>query len=328
MVEDHIRFPQPVNIGPHGFGIRRDDRAIVTVFGGGIFLHVIGNAGVENLLDALPQQVGHVSVHQLGRITDRIGRNRVHALFVELPGGTAGQDYLIVEAGKQREPEGIILIQVEDAGNADPAAPGLPGRQRLVAEQALVLVSVKVGGIGDDSGFTDSPLATVARMMFLAIGKGLGGDQALVAAKFAAVARRPDHKPVEGGRRQQGGRCSRSAALAGDKGCAESAHESGDIRTDYVLAQDLLESPQHRVVVEGSALDHDAVAEFGGVFQADDLEQGVLDDGNGDARRDVPDIGAFFLHLLDFRIHEYCAAGAKIHRFPSGQAETGELFHA
>ena len=70
MVEDHIRFPQPVNIGPHGFGIRRDDRAIVTVFGGGIFLHVIGNAGVENLLDALPQQVGYVSVNQLGRIAD------------------------------------------------------------------------------------------------------------------------------------------------------------------------------------------------------------------------------------------------------------------
>ena len=164
--------------------------------------------------------------------------------------------------------------------------------------------------------------------MFLAIGKGLGGDQALVAAELAAMARRPDREIVEGGRRQQGGRRSRRAALAGDERRPKGAHESGDIRSDRLPAQKLLEGPQHCVIEEGAALDHDAVAELGGVLQADYLEQGVFDDGNGNARRDVPDIGAFFLHLLDFRIHEYCAAGAKIHRFPSGQAETGELFHA
>ena len=77
--------------------------------------------------------------------------------------------------------------------------------------------------------------------------------------------------------------------------------------------------------MERAALHHDPVAEFGGVLQPDDFEQGVFDDGNRDAGRNFPNVGAFLLHLLDFGIHKHRAAGSQVHRPSGGQAEAGEF---
>ena len=54
------------------------------------------------------------------------------------------------------------------------------------------------------------------------------------------------------------------------------------------------------------------VAERAHVLELHDLEQRILDDGERDARRDVGDLCALFLRLLDLRIHEDRAARAEV----------------
>ena len=176
-------------------------------------------------------------MHQLGGITDRIGRNRIHSQFIELAGRAAGQDHPVVQAGKQREPERIILIHIQNARQADLAADGPVGRQRFVAEQALVFVGVEIGAVAAGGGFADAPLAAVAGVMLLAVGKTLGGDQTLVAAALAAMARIADGEGVQLRRRQQSAWLARNMALAGNERRAEGPHETGDVRSDHFPAQ-------------------------------------------------------------------------------------------
>ena len=114
-----------------------------------------------------------------------------------------------------------------------------------------------------------------------------------------------------GGREHR--RDSRGAgAVAGEQGCAVRAHAAGDVGAHGVHARELLERAQGRVGHEGAALDDHLRADLLGITQLDDLEQGVLDHGVGQARRDVAHRGALLLRLLDARVHEHGAAAAQV----------------
>ena len=61
------------------------------------------------------------------------------------------------------------------------------------------------------------------------------------------------------------------------------------------------------------------------VADLDDLEQGVLDDGDGKARGDVAHGGAFLLRLLNAAVHEHRAAAAQVDGVFRGIGGFGEL---
>ena len=63
------------------------------------------------------------------------------------------------------------------------------------------------------------------------------------------------------------------------------------------------------------------------VANLDDLEQGVLNNGNRQTRGDVAHGGALLLGLLYAAVHEHGAAAAQIHRVLGGDGRGGELGH-
>ena len=114
------------------------------------------------------------------------------------------------------------------------------------------------------------------------------------------------------------GEHSAARALRGafprDQGCTESAHDAGDIGTDNLAVRDLFKRAKHSVIVEGSALDDDVLAELRGGGNLHDLEQRVLDDRIRQAGGNIGYLRAFLLGLLDTGIHEYGAPRAEVDR--------------
>ena len=77
-------------------------------------------------------------------------------------------------------------------------------------------------------------------------------------------------------------------------------------------AGELLKRAQRGIGHKGAALDDHLAADLLGVAQLNDLEQGILNDGIGQAGRDVAHRGAFLLRLLDARVHKNRAAAAQV----------------
>ena len=127
---------------------------------------------------------------------------------------------------------------------------------------------------------------------------------------------------VEG---QHGGLLPAVPALAGDQGSAEGAHDAGDVGPGDLAAGDGLHAAQNGVVIEGAALDDDIFAKLGGIRHLDDLEEGIFDDGVGEAGGDVGDIRALLLGLLDAGIHKDGAAGPQVDGVLREQGRLGEI---
>ena len=92
-------------------------------------------------------------------------------------------------------------------------------------------------------------------------------------------------------------------------------------------AGELLKRAQRGIGHKGAALDDYLAADLLGVAQLNDLEQGVLDDGIGQAGRDVAHRGAFLLRLLDARVHKDRAAAAQINRGLGMDGSVGKCAH-
>ena len=113
--------------------------------------------------------------------------------------------------------------------------------------------------------------------------------------------------------------------LLGVEGGAERAHQPRDAGADHLLARFKLEAAQHGVVEEGAPLHEDVAAKLVRRFGADDLVDGVFDDGGGEAGGDVLDARALLLRLFDRAVHEHRAAAAQLDGMLGEQAELGEL---
>ena len=61
----------------------------------------------------------NMTVHQLGRITDRIAWNRMLSKGIQCLAGTIAQDDLIAKIGKEGMPEGKVVIQIQNKRNPD-----------------------------------------------------------------------------------------------------------------------------------------------------------------------------------------------------------------
>ena len=309
----NILFAQDVHVAADVFGIRGDNRAVVVIFGRMLFIdHVVGLARIENLRDALLNEVHDVAVRDFRRITERVRRHGRHAFVIHLGRRLARQLHAVAEIREEREPERIVLVHVQHARNADRAA--LRVFERLiVAEETAVLVLVDVRRLVLVRLLAaDAAFAAVAREILAAVREFLHRDQALVAAALAAVRARLHIEMLEFARREQ--RRLLAPRFEREDGRAIRAHDACDVGTDDVAVQEFFHAAQHGIVVERAALHDDMVAERAHVLELHDLEQCILDDGERDARRDVSDLRALFLRLLDFRIHEDRAARAEVDR--------------
>ena len=313
--EVDVLLAQDVHVAADVLSVRSDNRAVVVVLRRMLVVdHVVGLARVEDLRDALLDEVHDVAVCNLGRVAERVGRHRRHALEVHLRARLAREHDAVAELREEREPERVVLVHVEHARQADRAAHGLLERL-VVLEQTLVLVLVDVRRVGVLLLAADAALAAVAREVLAAVRELLHRDQALVAAAAAAVGARRDREMVELIWRQQA-RLLRAGFFCGlhrEDGRTVGAHQARDIGADDVTVQEFLHAAQHGVVVECAALHDDVVAELADILELHDLEERILDDGERDAGRDVGDVSALFLRLLDLRVHEDRAARAEVY---------------
>ena len=76
-----------------------------------------------------------MAMAHLGRIAYALGRHGLDARLVGLLARLVGQLHAKAQARKERVPEGVVLVHVERARDADGAARGLVGAQDLAVKE-------------------------------------------------------------------------------------------------------------------------------------------------------------------------------------------------
>ena len=293
-------------------GVTHDDGAVIAVAGGRVLLALPAHARHPDKVDVAVDKVHHVAVAHLCRVAHALGRHGLDARLVGLLARLVGQLHAKAQARKERVPEGVVLVHVERARDADGAARGLVGAQDLAVKEQLVFLFEEVGGLGLLLFVAGALLAAVAGNEAPATAKVVDGKLAVVGATAAAdmLLRHGEVRDVLS--REDGRGAVGASAIAGEQGRAVGAHAAGDVGTHGMNAGELLKRAQRGIGHKGAALDDHLAADLLGVAQLNDLEQGILDDGIGQAGRDVAHRGAFLLRLLDARVHKDRAAAAQV----------------
>ena len=308
-------------------GVAHDDGAVIAVASRRILLALPAHARHPNEVDIVVDEVHHVAVAHLGRIAHALGRHGLDARLVGLFARLVGQLHAKAQARKERVPEGVVLVHVECARDTHGAARGLVGTQDLAVKEQLVFLFEEVGGLGLLLFVAGALLAAVAGDKAPAAAKVVDGKLAVVRAATAAdvLLRHGKVRDVLG--RKDGRGAVGASAIAGEQGRTIGAHAAGDVGAHSMNAGELLKRTQRGVGHKGAALDDHLAADLLGVAQLNDLEQGVLDDGIGQAGRDVAHRGAFLLCLLDARVHKDRAAAAQVDRGLGMDGGVGERAH-
>ena len=268
-----------------------------------------------------------MAVAHLCRVAHALGRHGLDARLVGLFARLVGQLHAKAQARKERVPEGVVLVHVECARDTHGAARGLVGTQDLAVKEQLVFLFEKVGGLSLLLFVAGALLAAVAGNEAPTAAKVVDGKLAVVGAATAAdmLLRHGEVRDVLG--RKDGRSAVGAGAIAGEQGRTVGAHAAGDVGTYGMNAGELLKCAQRGIGHKGAALDDHLAADLLGVAQLNDLEQGVLDDGIGQAGRDVAHRGAFLLRLLDARVHKDRAAAAQVDGSLSMDGGIGERAH-
>ena len=196
-------------------------------------------------------------------------------------------------------PEGVVFVHVERARDADGSARGLVRAQHLAVKEQLVFLFEEVGSLGLLLFVASALLAAIAGNEAPTAAKVVDGELAVVGATAATdvLLRHGEVRDILG--RKDGRGAVGAGAIAGEQGRTVGTHAAGDVGAHGVNAGKLLKRAQRGIGHKGAALDDHLAADLLGIAQLNDLEQGVLDDGVGQAGRDVAHRGAFLLRLLD-----------------------------
>ncbi len=308
-------------------GVAHDDGAVIAVASRRILLALPAHARHPDEVDVTVDEIHHVAVAHLGRIAHALGRHGLDARLVGLLARLVGQLHAKAQARKERVPEGVVLVHVECARDTHGAARGLVGAQHLAVKQQLVFLFEEVGGFGLLLFVAGTLLAAVTGNEAPAAAKVVDGELAVVGATAAAdmLLRHGEVRDVLG--RKNGRNAIGAGAIAGEQGRTVGAHAAGDVGAHGVNAGELLKRTQRGIGHKGAALDDHLTADLLGVAQLNDLEQGILDDGIGQAGRDVTHRGAFLLRLLDARVHKDRAAAAQVDGGLGMDGGVGERAH-
>ena len=316
---EEVCLREVVHVGMEQFGIVGNDRAVVVVVPR-LFVHIVGQAGIENRIDARCKQLLDMPVHDFCRVAGGVGRDRELPRLVGLARGEPGHDDLKAERGEERVPQRRKLIHPERKRQTElAAAPGDPGQSRKPFAFPRKEVR-RVVGFAD----AEPALALVARDEALTVAEAVDRQAAMVLTAAADRRLRRVCKMLQRVGIQERAlvkphRIERRAV------CAHHARDRGahDIGAELVF-----KGAEHRVVEKRAALHHDGRTEIFGGIGADDLVNGVLDDADRQPCRNVGDRRAVLLRLLDRRVHEDRAARTEIDRRAALQPLAGEVLHA
>ena len=297
-------------------------RAVIVVVAQSL-VHIVGQAGVEDGVQLHLAQRLDVAVAQLCREAGGIAGDGSLSGQIQPAGGHRAGVHRKAKARPEGVPEGQQLVEAQTQWDADGTA--LAGH-RLVAGQQLLLVGVQVQAVVLALA-GNGLIAAVAGDELAAIGKGVDGQLAMVAATAALDA---DHLLcklfqfllVHHGR---GGLVVFMALAQAVQSSAVSAHQSGNVRPDDLHAHLLFKGAEHGFIIKGTALHHDLATQLFRAGSADHLVQRVLDHADGQACGDILDAGTVLLRLLDRAVHEHGAAAAQVHRAVCEQTQRGKL---
>ena len=297
-------------------------RAVIVVIAQAL-VHIVGQAGVEDGVQLHLAQRLDVAVAQLCREAGGIAGDGSLSGQIQPAGGHRAGVHRKAKARPEGVPEGQQLVEAQTQRDADGAA--LAGH-RLVACQQLLLVGVQVQAVILALA-SNRLVAAVAGDELAAIGKGVDGQLAMVAA---AAALDTDHLLCKAFQFLLVHHCRGSlvvfVALAqAVQGSAVSTHQTGNVRPDDFHAHLLFKGAEYRFIIEGTALHHDLATQFFRAGGADHLVQCILDHADGQACGDILDAGTVLLCLFDRAVHEHGAAAAQVHRAVCKQPQRGKL---
>ncbi len=120
----NILFLQILQIVPDVFRIGNHHRTVVMVLSRRILLLLIEDAGIKDRSDPLIHQPPDMSMDQLRRVTLRLTGDAVHPQAVNRGIRERRQHDPKPQFSEEHRPEGIILVHIQDPGDADGAPSG------------------------------------------------------------------------------------------------------------------------------------------------------------------------------------------------------------
>ena len=127
------------------FGITCNNGAVETAVRVLYLLMLVSDTGIENKVYALVYQKFYMAVHKLCGIAHGLARYGFYTKLVNTAVCFGRKSYAVAEFVKESEPQRIVLVHIEYAGNTHNAAFCLVGVDRLVAEKSVVFIVKKVG---------------------------------------------------------------------------------------------------------------------------------------------------------------------------------------
>ncbi len=253
-------------------------------------------------------------MHQLRRIAHGFARNGFHAHLKYRLGGIRGKHHPIAQLRKERKPERVILPHIQHARNADRAFRCLLRRQRLIIEQPVPFVFVKVRRGVLNFLLAQPALAAVARNKTPSAAEMVDCQQAVVCTALTTRHRGFYFQRIHFLSANKRRLIARGIFVPRDKPRAERTHNARDIRTDSLPPANHLKAFQHRVIIKRTTLhDHGFPHRFR-VRNFNHLQQGVFDNGIRQPCGNIRHVRAFLLRLLYAGIHEYRTTGTKVNR--------------
>ena len=271
MAETDAAVPKFVDVILDVFRIGSNDGAVVMVVRIRELFPLVRNARIEDLLDALTDEPGHMTVSQLGGIALGLTGDGLDAQLVHFVGGGRCEDDPVFQLREEGEPERVVLVHVQNSRNTDLSALCLVCLQRCVTEEEFILIFKKVRDLFFILFLAQTALTAVSTDELTAAGEAVDGQTAVVGAAFTFCHRGGELKLVDLLDGEHRGFGTFHIALSCDEGGSEGSHDTGDIRTDGLAVGDLLKTSENCVVVEGSSLDNDVAAELCGVGNLDYL---------------------------------------------------------
>ena len=115
-------------------GIRSNDGAVVMVVRIFELITLIEQRRIEDELNTLSDQPGHMTVSQLGRVTLGFTRDRLNTELVDLAVGAGREYHAVSQFSEKCEPERIVLVHIQYSGDTYHTSGSLVDIQGFIGE--------------------------------------------------------------------------------------------------------------------------------------------------------------------------------------------------
>ena len=198
-----------------------------------------------------------MAVSQLCRITFGFAWDGINAHFINFTGGWGREQYPEFQSLKKYSPERVVFIHIQNPGKSHRTANGLFFGKRRISKDPMILIGKQIWNIVFFCFFSQPPFTTVSGNIFSAAGKMVDCQKTMIRTFLAAcqLGFKGQGMNLLNGKHRTLIICL--VAFSGDQGCAESAHDSRNIRADYLTAGNLFKTAQYGVIVKSASLYYD-----------------------------------------------------------------------